>query len=110
MSFMLFQFCFTTPQRPYHWILRALKEIVLPGFLFFFFCVLDQQGPKAEKTKGVLNLNHADARLRVDLDQNQPYQRRNFIQNSITGSGALHSDSKAVAKARRVLTICFRKT
>jgi len=31
--------------------------------------MLDQQGPKAEKTKGVLNLNHADACMCIDLDQ-----------------------------------------
>lgn len=43
---------------------RHLKKACL-----FFFFMLDQQRPKAEKTKGVLNLNHADACECIDLDQ-----------------------------------------
>lgn len=115
MSFMLFQFCFTNPQRPYRWILKALKDNVVV-FWVGFFCMLGQQGPKAKKTKRVLNPNHAVACVCVDPDQRpktlagQIYQHRNCVQKRIASWGALHSDNEAVAKAWCVFTICFRKT
>lgn len=66
MRFVPFQLCFTDLQRPHHRILEAFKEIRGLGGLFFF---LHQQGPKAEKTKRVLNLSQAAACVCTDLDR-----------------------------------------
>lgn len=45
------------------------KQALFSAAFFFFFCMLDQQGPNTEETKEDLNLNHAGACGCVDLDR-----------------------------------------